>query len=753
MGSVFVNGSVASAYTSGAGTSYTTAGPTPNTAANSVDPTTQKYVVDGKTYTYSELMSAGRAIAGLGDVELTQEQQNILNAATMASAANAAYYAEISSQDAKKSICGLNPICWIGYAMTSIGQGLIKIVLSVVVILLDWVFLPIASLGLTLAGNLLDISIDYSIYKMSSLLGTGGPILTIWILIRDLANVALIFGLLYAAIAQILDLSGRDVKKMVGGIIIAALFINFSMFITKVIIDTGNIVATQVYQEIKTKGVPGNSKVTLSEAVMNALYLQNLYNFTNQAAGSDQGKLAAASTGQAVISTLRVILVCYATWAFLIAAMLFVARFVAFLFLLAFSPIGFIGELVPGLKEYSGKWLKTLIDQTLVAPVFLFGMYLVVKVVNSDAFKGTDVGVISMLSFVIVIVAIQQIVKATKKLSGEFGSAITGGIQTAIGAAAGLAIGGTALLGRATVGRAATAKLADKPYMDELKRKAQEGGASGYIARTKLLSLDARSKGSFDLRSNSLVSGQLKKTGVDFGSAGGKGGFDARVKEREKIYESKSPLEADKSAGDEALRKHRDDLASGRDQAHIDSLRSDLEYNKGVADPTSSFSEAERIAAKKKIDEIQAQIGEKEGELNKKKNLKEDQIRKKAESDSMIERLEKGLGKEGKKAKEIEARKEDIKRRKKLAMDSAQNEAERKQREEHYNKEIEAEEKKVAKLKLTKDEIARRKQIAEIKKRSGKSDGEKILEELQKKAEETAKQNTSTGGTQTPPTP
>ena len=173
---------------------------------------------------------------------------------------------------------------------------------------------------------------------------------------------------------------------------------------------------------------------------MNGLYLQNLYNLDkNTTTGAvvggtgQQKERASGSVGMVIISILRIIMVGYAAWAFLVAAMLFIGRYVAFMFLIALSPIGFVGGVIPRLASYSKKWLDTLIDQTVVASVFLLGVYLVILLINSNEFKFPGASNIAILSFVIVIIAIKQIVDLSKKLSGEFGEQVSGFIKTGIG--------------------------------------------------------------------------------------------------------------------------------------------------------------------------------------------------------------------------------------------------------------------------------------------------------------------------------
>ena len=71
-------------------------------------------------------------------------------------------------------------------------------------------------------------------------------------IILNVANMIFIFLLLYIAIKTILG-DGGDMKKLLTNIIVVALMINFSLFMTKVIIDASNIVAMGFYNAIQTE--------------------------------------------------------------------------------------------------------------------------------------------------------------------------------------------------------------------------------------------------------------------------------------------------------------------------------------------------------------------------------------------------------------------------------------------------------------------------------------------------------------------
>src|SRR3989344_1781163 len=103
---------------------------------------------------------------------------------------------------------------------------------------------------LWLACLLFNESVKFSIINFSSqVTGASGFINEAWGVIRDLVNMSFIFILLWTAFKMILNL-GPNVGKTIMNVIIVALLVNFSLAITKVIIDASNIVTLQFYNQI-----------------------------------------------------------------------------------------------------------------------------------------------------------------------------------------------------------------------------------------------------------------------------------------------------------------------------------------------------------------------------------------------------------------------------------------------------------------------------------------------------------------------
>ncbi|MFA5838705.1 MAG: hypothetical protein WC849_02100 [Candidatus Paceibacterota bacterium] len=387
--------------------------------------------------------------------------------------------------------------------------------------LLEFVWMPILSWVLVVVGNLFDQVITFSL--STSIISSLQGIKDGWAIVRDLINLSFIFLLLYIAINTMLGTSGSADKKILANLVIAAIFINFSYYITGLIIDAGNIVALAFRGAIKA-GSGGTGG--LGTMIMNAIKVSELY------APSGFGSTALLSVG---IRTFVMGLSIYAIGA---ATLLFIVRIITFIILLILSPIGFVGNLSPKFAEQSKKWWNSLIGQTLVAPVFLFFFYVIARLVENNNFfnvissnsptSGAEIGMSYYFNFVIIIGLLLTAVKLSKQFSGELGGKVVGFAgslgKIGVGLLGAGTLSGLAMAGRASLGRGASMMLA-KTEKGLLGAKS-EGGIKGFGANLALKSLKKTESGSFDVRSTGVgKTGLGLVKGVKFGKAGGKGGF------------------------------------------------------------------------------------------------------------------------------------------------------------------------------------------------------------------------------------
>lgn len=412
----------------------------------------------------------------------------------------------------------------VAYAQSSWALGLGGLVtgffdhvaLKIFGIILEWAIVPVFSLLMSITALLFDYTVHFTLntcnYAPTRILGAAaggecgiGAIDTGWILIRDLINISFIFIILYIAIQTIIGSTRVNTKKMLGGVIMAALLINFSMFIAAFIIDAGNLLATSLYNSIDAGGATSTLGTTpLSSAILSGIGVQGLY---------DVG--AQGGTALILSAATRIIIFSILIVAFAMAAILFITRTVAFIFLLILSPFGFVGMFLPKLKEYSQKWWSELVKQTAVAPIFLFFMTIIIFFTQEaeQLFQqGGALSVETYAMFAMIIGLMIGAIKITKDLSGKVGSAAlkVGGVV------GGLALGGSAMLARKGLGAAATRAMGSA-RANQLRQVATDptrGKMARFAARNTLRVGNKAETGTYDIR-NITKTKAFEKTGLD----------------------------------------------------------------------------------------------------------------------------------------------------------------------------------------------------------------------------------------------
>lgn len=333
---------------------------------------------------------------------------------------------------------------------------------------------------LLLSGALFDTFLAFSLSK--GLLNEPFVSAT-WGTVRDFANLGLIFALLYIAIATILQVGGVQLKKAVANVIIVGLLINFSFFFTRVVIDVTNTIAFQFYTMAASAGgvspstgaekhLNGDktSDVTeyrISDGLMSGIGPQSLTSpttFEEWMKRTKSGKVALF-----VVFAIAGIVNLVAAFVLFSAAFLFLGRILAFVFLIIASPLAFAAWALPaGGGGFHSKWWKQLLDQGLLAPIFLFFIYVIIKMGKvGGGYFANDITSVSFADFFIVnivkasliIAALMLALNTARGLSGKVGSLTAkwaGGDKT-MRAAKSAAMGTAAFAARNTIGRGATA--------------------------------------------------------------------------------------------------------------------------------------------------------------------------------------------------------------------------------------------------------------------------------------------------------
>ncbi|MDE1919336.1 MAG: hypothetical protein KGH56_01420 [Patescibacteria group bacterium] len=400
---------------------------------------------------------------------------------------------------------------------------------------------------LGVAMVVLDGTVYYTVVTMGNYINNLSAIGVAWRIFRDIGNIALIFGFLAIGITTIMDVEWYGGRfKMLPMLLVAAVFLNFSLFMTEAVIDAGNLFATQFYTQING-GIPAGSKFastgvlheTISNKIMSQLGLQTLYGD----ALTDSGLFKAGNT--TLIGLLGILLFIVAAFVMFSLSFILIARFVYLIYLIIISPLGFAGFAIPQLEATSKRWMHDLFDQTLTAPILLLLLYIALAVITDVNFisgfgappdyagfiPNGDTrfdlpGFVSMLLTFLVAMGLLLLVTIQAKKLSAFGG------EWAMKTAGKLSFGLTAAGMRGTGGWA--------------MQRASQGWRKMGLSRAPVVGravsglLDRGAKASFDVR-GATIAGGLKALKVEAGDAQ-KGGFrkweEERIKEREKYAKS-----------------------------------------------------------------------------------------------------------------------------------------------------------------------------------------------------------------------
>lgn len=389
---------------------------------------------------------------------------------------------------------------------------------------------------LQLTGGLLNISINLSMNIKEYVANTAG-VYVVWQSIRDLSGMLIIFLLLYTSFRYILGLD-EGINKLVKNIIIAGILINFSFFLTGLMIDASNMVSLSIYNAITPqKESACDSKTTgyvsclagvmtgtksydggLSAILIQSLKVTDILNTRN--AGLTDGANDKTTTGLKILfmQVAGIIIMVTTGMSFVIASIAFIVRLVLLIFILAFSPIWFASWIFPGMSDLSNKFTKNLKNQLILMPAYLIMLYAALKIVDSMsgvlgnvASTGSNSmqgAIVMVVNYVFVAVMINVPLMAAVSLGGvsdkwleKFGAEnVWGKVGKATGS----------FLGRNSLGVAAN--------------RLQESGAMKRLA-------------TFSPNAAILANRNLKKVS-SAGFGGKKGGYDAAVSAQKKDEEA-----------------------------------------------------------------------------------------------------------------------------------------------------------------------------------------------------------------------
>ncbi|MDO8430479.1 MAG: hypothetical protein Q7S72_00605 [Candidatus Taylorbacteria bacterium] len=267
-------------------------------------------------------------------------------------------------------------------------EGPIEAVVNGILVRIANTFLKITSALVAVSGTFLSVSI-YITTHLGDFFDGIPALKDVWIVIRNISSIFIIFFLLFTSISTIIGLSSySDIQKLIVKVVMVGVLINFSLFFAKVAIDASNIVSLQFYRAITPTSDISTSRTVagaftdggLSNVFMSSLKIPQIYQNTSVLKSPDIfASITIATVG-------GIIMMITAALSFTAAAIMFTARTAILIFVMALSPLYFAGMIFPQVKDKAKELLDLFTGQLIFMPAYLFLMYVALRLISSPGF-------------------------------------------------------------------------------------------------------------------------------------------------------------------------------------------------------------------------------------------------------------------------------------------------------------------------------------------------------------------------------
>lgn len=233
-----------------------------------------------------------------------------------------------------------------------------------------WMICPITTFLASMMDKIYNILTDFLEVKTITS-NQQSSIYKIWAMVRDMANVCFAIAVLIIIFSQVsnLGISNYGIKKLLPRIIIGAILVNVSYWISALAVDVSNFLGYSIHATFMD---------VVDKINVNANYNRQSPNWESVTAivlsgGAGAGAIGLAAlestASGAAISALIPILV-GVILAAVIAFLIMAARQALILCFVMISPLAFVAYLLPNTEKYFQKWLKSFTTLLVLFPLF-----------------------------------------------------------------------------------------------------------------------------------------------------------------------------------------------------------------------------------------------------------------------------------------------------------------------------------------------------------------------------------------------
>lgn len=258
------------------------------------------------------------------------------------------------------------------------------------------------------------------------------PFDQVWGSVRDMANMLIVLGFVVVGIATTIRWQEYAAKKLLPTLIGVALLINFSGLFCGTIINGANITANALLQQ----GAAGG----MFSQVASMLQQYGFKATTESDGAGHNPKTDAATYLGAAISMF--IIDMFASWIFMVFAILLAARYGVLACLYILSPLAMVFFVFPATRSKWSEWIHEFLNWSFLGVTTGFFIYLAMNVLVTGVGGGNLDLNIMFISFIFLYVGYKMAKKGAGEMAGAATKLVGGTIGLAMGTGVGLAMGG-----------------------------------------------------------------------------------------------------------------------------------------------------------------------------------------------------------------------------------------------------------------------------------------------------------------------
>lgn len=192
------------------------------------------------------------------------------------------------------------------------------------------------------------------------------PAFKTWSSFRDIANVFFVIVLSIIIFSQVsgVGISNYGIKKMLPKIIVFAILVNISWYISVIMIDISNIVGHSLFEWLSGDGTWQFSSDSQSEDSP----VEQILSGGNTAAAIGVGTAAAISGAFAAGSSI-LLFIFSAALALIMMVFILLIRQAAVIVLVVVSPVAFVAGILPNTEGFFKKWIKFFKNMLMIYPI------------------------------------------------------------------------------------------------------------------------------------------------------------------------------------------------------------------------------------------------------------------------------------------------------------------------------------------------------------------------------------------------